>query len=729
MIHRNNDSDNPILNFDVFYMEKGNTMSTKWKHFIFFILIILFITAVFIPKTYQGATSYTNAKEFYNSTDTSKPYHMEASNGTIYYATSAKQASSNSNLRYHTIGFDISLSGNGYSLSFGVKRNGNSMVEIDSTSDQNYVYNLYAINDSTLYDLAEKADPVHASYILNAPVITVKMNAILTTKSEGILAGDIKEDGKGGLIPEGDVYHLNNPSDLAKLKDIFEGHTFQSYINMECTLDNPLLQIQYNINGTDTANTTCSSIATVGNGYSSKDGVLYQNNIPYLSVSRVLQTFTLLDPAVTALSKPGYHLNRGQEWTYDNYYFTSTSYMPKSITPSVGHEDQNITMYANWQPNTYTLHYDANGGTGSISSMIFSYDFQRKLQLNTFTRTGYQPKPGAEWNTSPDGTGASYKAKETVKNLTTEHNAQVTLYANWEPIVAAITLDEQGGSGGCDTFYAKYETGFFTDDTCSSALTIVTLPVKTGHTFQGYFEGPLGMGRQIIDSNGQFQIDTAYFVKDTTIYAHYTTNQYKITFDKQGGSYGSDSVIVAYQEYLPNAAPPIRSGYTFKGYYTKPNGAGSQYYDEHMSSLQVYTSAKNLTLYAYWKDETNPSIQLKKDADGWSNQTITLTANATDTGVGLKNIQIYELSKDGNLTLVKENKNCNGVAEYSLSYPNPTEGIIRYKAVATDSAGNTAEAYQTVYYDITAPKGETIAVKKTEKSLSFQFHITDVNIK
>lgn len=704
-------------------------MNIKRKYLILVSLVLLLAALPIMSTTYLGATSYTNAKEFYNSTDTTKPYHVETSNGTIYYATCAKRAASGSNIRYYTIGFDISLSGNGHSLSFGVKRGGTSMAQIDIQSDQTYVYNLYAINDSTLYQLASKANPTAASYILDAASITVKMDAILTTKTDGTPAGSITEDGNGGLIPNGNVYHLNNNSDYTKLKQIFAGHTFQSYMDIECTLYNPLLQIQYNLRGTDLANTDCSSASTVSAEYSIKDGILYQNNVPYQTSSRVLKSFDLLDPADISLSKPGYHLVKNQEWMYDYYYFTNASYMPKDITANVGYEDQSITIFANWRPNTYTLSYDANGGTGSLPSMFFYYDTPRKLPLNTFTRTGYQPKKDAEWNTRPDGTGTSYKAYASVNNLTTEHNGQVTLYANWEPVTAAITLDKQSGSGGMDTFYSKYETGFFSNSNCASALTSISLPTKTGYTFQGYFEAISGAGRQIIDYKGQFQINTSYYTKDAVLYAHYTPNQYKITFDKQGGTYGSNSVTVTYNEYLPTAAPPIRNGYTFLGYYTKPNGAGTRFYNEHMASSQICQSAKDLTLYAYWKDETNPSIQLKTDADGWTNQTITLTAAATDTGTGLKSVQLYQIAKNGNLTLMKETKNCNGVSEYNLTFANPTEGIIRYKAVATDISGNTAESYQTVYYDITAPKGETITATKKEKSLSFQFHITDVNIK
>lgn len=683
-----------------------------------------------VTDTYQGATSYTNAKEFYDSTSSyGKSYHAETINGTIYYATSAKLATSNSNLRYHTLGFDIELYGNGHSVSFAVQRGGASMVEIDSIKDATHEYILYAMNDSTLFHLANKANPTNAAYVLSAPVIYVKMNAILTTKTGTSLSGSITENGFGGLNETGTVYHLNNSSHLSTLKEIFNGHNFESYINISEELNNHLLQIQYNIDGTDASNTNCSSAATIGNGYSSNNGILYKNGNLFLSASRVLNSFTLLDPTAIDLSKPGYHLIKGQEWIYNNRYFSNNSYMPKNITPEVGYEDQTITMYANWEPNTYSVKYDANGGTGSVTSSDCSYDIRRRLRANTFTRIGYHLKPDEEWNTLPDGTGTSYQSKEYIKNLTTENNAQVTLYANWEPVVSAITLDKQGGNGGTDVCYEKYNVGFFTNADCTSKLNTAVLPTKTGYTFQGYFENPLGTGRQIINHLGALQITTSHYIKDATIYAYYTPNQYQITFHKQGGSLGSDSATATYNTYFPKASPPIREGYTFKGYYTKPNGQGTQYYNEHMACDKIYLFAENISLYAYWVDTTSPTIELKSDSDHWTNQKITLTATAIDTGQGLKNIQLYTLDDNNNMTLVSEQKNCSGSMEETLVYENSTEGVVRYKAVATDLAGNTAEAYHVVYYDVTAPKGDTIDAQTSGTFHSFQFHITDINIK
>lgn len=708
-------------------------MKKRRRHFPVIMLLLALLISLSAPaatrELYQAATSYSNAKEFYESTALDgEPYHAEIINGTIYYATSAKLASSSTSLRYHTIGFDIEFSGNGHTVSFTVQRTGGSMVEINSYKDSTHEYLLYAIDDDTLFHLANVSDPATASSVLSASTIQVKMNAILTTKENGEPKGGITENGSGGFTPWGSIYRLKNSSDLSAIKRIFTGHGFTSYINIIEELDNHLLQIRYQVQG---RNSTSSTTATVGNGYSITDGFLSQNGNIYIQKQRVLQQTNLLQPSNLHLQKEGYHLESGSEWiTMDGRMFHSaTSYMPQTIDSAVGAQDTDITLYANWKANTFTVNYDANGGSGSVLPTDFTYDQKQTLHENTFQRAGYTLKPGAEWNTKADGTGTSYSSSQRVSNLTSANGGTVTLYANWEPIVAKIHLDQQGGSGGTNDIYEKYGVGFYSNAACSTTLSTISLPGKTGYTCVGYYSSLLGTGKQIINNKGIVQVNPQYYINDETIYAHFTPNTYMITFDRQGGTLGTGSATATYDAYFPTANRPVKEGYAFQGYYVQPNGKGTQYYNENMACDDIYKFTKNLTLYAYWLDESAPTIALKTSADSWTNQKITLTVTASDIGSGLKSVQIYKVADDGNLTLVAQNNSCNGAATATLSYINPTEGIHRYKAVATDAAGNFAEAYNVVYYDVTPPKGELLSSSTSGTTLFFQIHITDVNIK
>ena len=77
--------------------------------------------------------------------------------------------------------------------------------------------------------------------------------------------------------------------------------------------------------------------------------------------------------------------------------------------------------------DTYTINFDANGGTGTMPSQLGYRDQATELNANTFTN-GNEEFHG--WNTSADGNGTSYSDKEAVTNLVNVNNS-ITLYAQW----------------------------------------------------------------------------------------------------------------------------------------------------------------------------------------------------------------------------------------------------------------------------------------------------------
>ncbi len=91
----------------------------------------------------------------------------------------------------------------------------------------------------------------------------------------------------------------------------------------------------------------------------------------------------------------------------------------------------NITLTAKWLV-TYTITFDANGGTGTIASITEVAGTEITLPESTFTKDSYI---FAGWNTKDDGTGTNYedKAKITV-------TGNITLYAKW--VVTAANISE-----------------------------------------------------------------------------------------------------------------------------------------------------------------------------------------------------------------------------------------------------------------------------------------------
>lgn len=91
---------------------------------------------------------------------------------------------------------------------------------------------------------------------------------------------------------------------------------------------------------------------------------------------------------------------------YDNKYYgyasgsTTAAWLPAAdIASYVVYNDGTtvantsycgtVTMYAIWTANTFTVHYNANGGTGTMADTVVTYGVWSDLRTNTFTRSGY----------------------------------------------------------------------------------------------------------------------------------------------------------------------------------------------------------------------------------------------------------------------------------------------------------------------------------------------------
>ena len=86
--------------------------------------------------------------------------------------------------------------------------------------------------------------------------------------------------------------------------------------------------------------------------------------------------------------------------------------------------NSNTTLYAVWKPDTYTVTFNANGGTGAPGSQTKTYGVTLKLSSVVPTRANYT---FLGWSTSSSATSATYSAGG---NYTT--NAKTTLYAVWK---------------------------------------------------------------------------------------------------------------------------------------------------------------------------------------------------------------------------------------------------------------------------------------------------------
>ena len=90
--------------------------------------------------------------------------------------------------------------------------------------------------------------------------------------------------------------------------------------------------------------------------------------------------------------------------------------------------------------NTYTIVYNANGGTGTTASSTHTYNVAKNLTNNGFSRSGYTFDG---WATSAGG-GVAYSNAQNVTNLTSTNGGTVTLYAHWKQDWVAVTTLPSG---------------------------------------------------------------------------------------------------------------------------------------------------------------------------------------------------------------------------------------------------------------------------------------------
>lgn len=142
---------------------------------------------------------------------------------------------------------------------------------------------------------------------------------------------------------------------------------------------------------------------------------------------------SLLYLSNTVPSRTGYSF---AYWTGDN---NVGSYAPGAAY-GADFNGGTVTMYAQWSANQYTVSYNANGGSGNMSSDTATYDSAFSIKSNAFTRTGYE---FVGWNDKADGTGNNW----TGWSGTWTRTSGLTVYAQWKAVNYTIKYDANGGTG------------------------------------------------------------------------------------------------------------------------------------------------------------------------------------------------------------------------------------------------------------------------------------------
>jgi uncharacterized repeat protein (TIGR02543 family) len=244
-------------------------------------------------------------------------------------------------------------------------------------------------------------------------------------------------------------------------------------------------------------------------------------------------------------------------------------------------------LYARWAPNTYTVKYDANGGSGGpMADTSFTYDSWQHLPQNAFTRYNYR---FTGWARTSDATTAEFTDKQTANNLTATPNDTVTLYAVWSNTYTVV-YDKNAADA----------TGTMPDSTFTYGI---GGPVpENQYKRAGYTLG----GWRYPDGSPVYTTISASPTAGSpiTLKAQWYVN-YTIKFDKNAADATgtmSDQNFTYYktQNLRPNAFK--RANYAFDGWARSANGPKAYADEEGIYTLNNEPSPnQTITFYAVWK--------------------------------------------------------------------------------------------------------------------------------
>ena len=299
--------------------------------------------------------------------------------------------------------------------------------------------------------------------------------------------------------------------------------------------------------------------------------------------------------------------------------------------------DEHKVYYAQWDiiipdpvllPDLFTVFFDYNyDGGGVTSALVGTFDFSTTVTVSargssaagsvsaTTTETIIRkvtipfvaPTPSRQgyyfrgWATSPTALSGS--------NPPTPPKTSTTYYATWEAKPCKIIWDANGGATTAEV-NQRYD----------DELILPTQPTRTGYTFVEW----------CLDKACSIPLVSGTKVKgDATYYAHWTPNEYTITWDANYTG-GTITTVKQHHDEKLNILPiPTRDGYVFGGWYTGNTKAESYgKVREDVTFTARWTNiAQTYTVTVEWDDQSNNDNVRPEEI------TVALLANGIPTGL------------------------------------------------------------------------------------------------
>lgn len=314
----------------------------------------------------------------------------------------------------------------------------------------------------------------------------------------------------------------------------------------------------------------------------------------------------------------------------------------------------NVTVYAHWIGNGYTVRFTGNGATGgNTPDQAFQYNIGQNLHRNGFVRDGYT---FTGWKRADNQ--QAYGDGQWVTNLTTQPNGIVTMVAQWSANEAHIRYNPNPPAGKTAGGNGTPNWDGHTGDTPAIGGNGWTID---GYTFAGWTTSPDGSGTRYAPGASWTANGTL------TLYAQWTPGEAGLTYDGNGATGGKTDPQNGVTDQRVNVRQNgfTRDGYTFVTWNTQADCKGNA-----VKPNSEWTLRGSSTLYACWAGTAQTLTYHGNGATGGNTAAQSghtgdeLTTNANGfTRDGYTFVR-WDTAKDGSGTAYGEGKN--GVGRYTM---------------------------------------------------------------
>ncbi|MBR3174859.1 MAG: InlB B-repeat-containing protein [Oscillospiraceae bacterium] len=366
-----------------------------------------------------------------------------------------------------------------------------------------------------------------------------------------------------------------------------------------------------------------------GSGTSYEPGAGYTANVDLILYAQWNSITSIAEVTLPTPTRTGYSF---MGWAPDS---SASSGVVASYTPG-----GNVTLYAIWKPNTYTISYDANGGVGAPANQTKTQDIALTLSAAVPTRDN---SSAGSYTVTLDANGGSVNPTSLTAKRTTGYT-----FRNWNTAINGSGTSYAPGArytaNASAVLYAQWNSS-----TTASPVTLPT-PTRSGYSFMGWSSNSSASSGSV----GSYTPGA-----NVTLYAIWKPDTYIISYNANGGTGTPSSqikeqdvpltlssvqpkkyYIIQYNAAGGTVSPASKNvNCTFDNWNSAVNGSGTSY-----ASGGTYTINADATLYAQWTNPTAGTLAAPKRSgyvfDGWFTSA-TSGVRVTDSSTITGNMTVY----------------------------------------------------------------------------------------